>query len=350
MSIWDDAQTSLAGSHRYSDGISWTITTQGIPLGDTPTDNAAVALAAAVFGWLGDEIRIAALTTSVPVELLAAAVLTETVEELGLGDASLNYREELAGYETDNTTPSLVLAGCCGLRLSDARHIAGNVPFTTANLMTSPSLSLNCAAQLMAEAFPLTRLQPPTVASAFNERGGPMLDLNSMWRMASYDGDPNRITRYVQWFNASMLACNADATCYRDAASFSYAMARQPPSPSPGPPSEPATQWRKPESQAAIDAGMLVASDGHPSLVGIWALDDLTLSQIKGVANDFGSGAGLPLGYPVFAYPDRSGTNHIMTGADVQALYRAMRDFIAQVSMYDVGRAPSLPGQPVNAG
>jgi len=96
-----------------------------------------------------------------------------------------------------------------------------------------------------------------------------------------------------------------------------------------------------------MDAGMMTLCESNPSLSTIWALDETTTSQIGDVAKDAAAGLGLPLGMSVFAYPDRGGTARIMTSAEVQTLYRTMRDYVMGIVLYDTGRAPGLPGQPV---
>jgi len=107
------------------------------------------------------------------------------------------------------------------------------------------------------------------------------------------------------------------------------------------------TRYLKPESQAAIDAGMMTLCESNPSLSTIWSLDDVTLEQMTNLALGIGAGQGLPLGLSTFAYPDRNSVMRVMTPDEIQMLYRAMRDYVTGISLYDTNRSGALPGQPV---
>lgn len=83
---------------------------------------------------------------------------------------------------------------------------------------------------------------------------------------------------------------------------------------------------------AAILAGLGVTSTGTPALNATYALDQTTLDQIGSVARDAAAGLGLPGGGGTFIYPDASGTPHSFSSANVQDLYKAMRDYMFELN------------------
>jgi hypothetical protein len=97
---------------------------------------------------------------------------------------------------------------------------------------------------------------------------------------------------------------------------------------------------------AAWAAGCQIQSAAMPVLNTLWALDDTTLTEIGSVARDSAAGLGLPLGQAAFAYPDMHGNQVVCTPAQVQALYKALRDYVAVYTAFSSGRSPQPPPQP----
>lgn len=81
-----------------------------------------------------------------------------------------------------------------------------------------------------------------------------------------------------------------------------------------------------------LAGGIAITSTGTPAISGTYALDQLTLDQIGSVARDAGSGLGLPGDLTSFAYPDIDGAPHAFAAADIQHLYKAMRDLVFAMS------------------
>jgi hypothetical protein len=79
-------------------------------------------------------------------------------------------------------------------------------------------------------------------------------------------------------------------------------------------------------------SGLVVTSASTPPINATYGLDPVTLDQIGTVARDVSSGLGFPLGAPTFAYPDINGTLMSLSEQNVQDLYKAMRNYIAQVT------------------
>lgn len=98
-----------------------------------------------------------------------------------------------------------------------------------------------------------------------------------------------------------------------------------------------------------ISAGISVVSTAASSLNATYALDSITLDQIKGVANDAASGLGLPGGGSTFTYPDISGSPHDFTATQIQNIYKAMRDLLLQLNtqaaIEAAGGQPNWPAQ-----
>ena len=119
--------------------------------------------------------------------------------------------------------------------------------------------------------------------------------------------------------------------------------------------SAPAPLVLSPEQQAAqeldtrIAAGISVTSTSTPTLNATYALDAVTLDQIGSVARDAAAGLGLPGGATTFSYPDSTGTPHALSGAQVQALYKAQRDLLfalnTQAAVVAHGGEPTWPAQ-----
>lgn len=338
MSLWDEVRPTLSHAQRYADGLSWRFVGQGLLIGDqqSPAEGDR-GLVDDVFGLLGGDLRVAA--TVVPIELLAAFVCTE---------AEVNGRiipptaRNLPGFVDAEATPQLRLVGCAGLRLDIAQALGA-----TEEQMADPLTALETTATHIAAGWPETHFAPPMVASSFNA-SSVRFDTASPLRMASFDGDATRIGRFCTWFSTITTLCLGNSSNYAGAISFAEALLAMPPPAVPSVPSATTSIYRRPESQTAIDGGMMTVWGSNASLNTIWSLDSQTLNEIKGVANDASTPSlGLPGDLPVFVYPDRSGNPRMMTAGEVQSLYKAMRDFVLGIRMYDVGQSPSLPGQPV---
>lgn len=341
MSAWTDAQGGvLLTTHRYGDGASWGYVATGLVEGGSTTPvSSTPELIGEIFATFGDDLRSIARNEQVPIEFLVAAIAL-VAERVGTV-ISAHYIEYLDGYIGDDETPTLVFVGCTGLRLDYARAIMG--PVMARDYVADPNTAIAAAARHMLLNIRDTNFQPPMIASSYNA-DGLRYDATTRWRMANQP----QIDRFLGWFNAAVFAVVMNNTLAAGAPSFAATLATiTPPSP-PAPSGQVISQqFYRPESQAAMDAGMMTLCEHNPMLSAIWALDMITTNQIGSVAKDAAAGMGLPMSQPYFAYPDRNGTMRLMNAEEVQQLYRAMRDYIAGIMMYDTGRQENLPGQPV---
>jgi len=340
MSEWTDALAGpLLAQHRYGDGIAWAYVASGITEdGGGPRVNTQ-QLVDDVFDTFGADLRTASSNAAVPIELLVSAVCL--VAATHGATAAATHVQYIDGFESFETTPTLCYAGCTGLRWDRITQIVGST--TLEAYLADPQTAIDAAADHMLAAIPETRFQPPMMASAYNA-DGLRDDGTASWRMAQN----TQITNFVGWFNTAVHALQLDATPAGAAPSFmAELLTVGATTPLPPATTSQSTQYFKTESQAAVDAGMMTICESNTSLSTIWSLDDVTTTQMTNLALGVGPGQGLPLGGSTFSYPDRNRVMREMTPGEIQMLYRAMRDYITNIILYDTGHLPNLPGQPV---
>src|ERR1044072_907803 len=341
MTQWTDALAGgLLSTHRYADGVSWGYVATGLVENSATSPNAYTQeLIAEILGALGTDLRSVSEAEGMPLELLVVSVAL-LAERVGTASTT-DYVEYLPGFVNEEQTPGLAYAGCTGLRFDRVRSLMG--PISLASYLASPSTAITAAARHILSSISETKFQPPMVASAYNT-DGMRFDSTSRLRLSG----PEQIDRFLGWFNATVSALVANNSLAGTAPSFSAALSTMGPTvPLPPSTTNANQKYFRPESQAAIDAGMMTVCERNPTLSTIWSLDDVTTTQITNLALGVGAGQGLPLGQPAFAYPDRNRTMRLMNPDEVQKLYRAMRDYITAIILHDTGHSPSLPGQPV---
>jgi hypothetical protein len=344
MSTWSVSKDgALLASHRYADGVLWGYSATGLTENSAPPRTNTPDLVSDVFSTFGDALRETSIADDVPLEILVSSVCTFAAEAAGAAGAA-SYQRFLPGFVSEDQTPQLAFVGCTGLRFDYVRQSLGAV--SLADFMSTPSNAITAASRHILSRVPETHFQVPAIASAFNA-DGVRLDSTSRWRMANQD----QTDRFVAWFNTAVAAIQADPTLSgspQSAPTFTSVLTQVTPV-TPLPTLTATNPWNlsKPESVAAMSAGVMTICETNTSLSTIWALDTTTTEQISQVALAAGSGQGLPMGAPVFQYPDRAGVMKTMTSEEVQRLYRAMRDYVMAIVLYDTNRSPSLPGQPV---
>lgn len=340
MTAWSELpSTAFTGGLRYADGVSWNYSASGL-LQDAETSprTGTAETVADIFVAYGDDLRSVATDEQVPIELLVAAIAL--VAARTSVEAAATYIEYLDGFVSFETTPELCYAGCTGLRYDFVQAILGSSILPDAFLET-PITAMTAAARHMLTPIADTRFQPPLVASAYNT-DAMRYDVTSRWRLAQ----ETQIDNFVTWFNTAVAAIIADITLADGAPSFREALSTIQPAPVPTP--EPVTSaFIKPESLAAVDAGMMVMCEHNSALSAIWKVDDTALTEVGNAARDSGSGLGLPLGLSTFDYADLGGTVRTMNAAEVAQIYMAMRDYVAAIVLYDTDVEVALPGQPV---
>lgn len=346
MSAWSAAKDgALLASHRYADGVLWGYSATGLTENGAPPRANTPDLVSEVFATFGPDLRETSIADDIPLELLVSSVCAFAAEAAGAGGAA-SYQRFLPGFVSEDLTPQLAFVGCTGMRFDYVRQVLGAI--SLADYMSSPSNAITAASRHILSRVPETHFQVPAIAAAFNA-DGVRLDSASRWRMANQDSTD----RFVAWFNTSIAVLQADPTLAgspQSAPTFTAVLAQISPTDVLGPdPGAQLNQWNlvRPESVAAMTAGVMTICETNPSLSTVWALDKVTTDQIGALAKDVASGLGLPMGAEFFQYPDRAGVMRTMTADEVQKLYRAMRDYVLGIVYYDTGRTLSLPGQPV---
>lgn len=86
------------------------------------------------------------------------------------------------------------------------------------------------------------------------------------------------------------------------------------------------------EMTSKLAAGLAVTSTGTPAISATYALDPVTLDQIRALAGDAKMGLGFPGGASTFDYPDATGTPRTFNATSIVNLYKALRDYVAALN------------------
>jgi hypothetical protein len=159
-----------------------------------------------VWSWFGPEILAAASDHGVPVELLVAAICTESAGGTMDREACATARRQEPGWISDEETPSHVSVGCMQTLIETARRASPNNHNLTGADLLSPKVSIERGAAVMADDAWLSRYDPPLVAAAYNagnlyrETG-----TQNRWGLRCYPfGTGRYIDTFIAWFNDAM--------------------------------------------------------------------------------------------------------------------------------------------------
>ncbi len=200
----------------FSGGPRWALTPGGVELEGRPLPGATGPTTAIrrALDWFGDAFRATARETEVPVELLLATACTEV-----LGDVRRHATPEAAaralrlepGYTGDEATPHRISPGLMQTLISTAQQMMPELRVTREKLF-EPLWSIRAGALYIRAQAPLTQLDPPVVACAYNagavhEQTGTA----NHWRMRQYPiGQPDHADRFVIFFNHCFREFAAD--------------------------------------------------------------------------------------------------------------------------------------------
>jgi hypothetical protein len=187
--------------HAFEGGCQWRISAAGCEVrgfDGLPPANYVTGLTSAL-DVFAEPLAAASVEFSVPVELLAATMMTESNARPGA------VRKE-PGYVNDNKTPHRISFGLCQLLISTAREAMAN-PNIDRVWLASPANNLRAAAAYMKRQKPRTGFDPPKVACAYNAGGCyEQKGVNNRWRMRQYPiGTSEHADRFVRWFNAAWV-------------------------------------------------------------------------------------------------------------------------------------------------
>jgi hypothetical protein len=195
-------QTSLfAGltiDHRYKNSVIWRLAPDGIRIADAPPEVTPDALPTVARVWhdFGSAITRWANHYAVPIELILATICTESRGE----PAAVR---EAPGFVSDRVTPQQVSAGLMQLPLATAQEVLPNNRVTRQWLLDA-NHAIQAGTAYIARQKPLTALDPPKVACAYNS--GSLRWNNASgnrWKMRQFPRDTGEhADRFVAWFNA----------------------------------------------------------------------------------------------------------------------------------------------------
>lgn len=190
----------LVEPHSIFGSVSWRLQRKGVQIegGGIETTGGAPDSARRVWDAYGKAIGKSSEKYKVPVELLIAHILTET-----LGDSEMVRIEP--GYVSDNATPHRVSAGLNQMLISTAR-IAMDRPSIDRAWLQVPQNSIDAAAAYIARQSAKTNFDPPKVAAAVNSGAVIRNDSpDNRWKMRQFPFGTSEYTdRFVTWFNDAM--------------------------------------------------------------------------------------------------------------------------------------------------
>jgi hypothetical protein len=155
-----------------------------------------------------DHYQSAAKEFGVPVQLLMACSLTESVERTGVNPETCERQEP--GYISDEKTPNRVSYGLCQLLISTAREVMKDNTIGR-DWLNSPLNSLRACAAYMAKQSRVTAYDPVYAACAYNAGG--LYQNNgekNRWKLRQFPlGTANHADRFVEYYNAAVKILKA---------------------------------------------------------------------------------------------------------------------------------------------
>lgn len=195
---------------RFPGSVNWRVTPQGVDIqgaGFVPVSAAALARTKTYVDWYADYFRQAATETGVPVELLIACSLTESINDnpkTRMHENETCVREE-PGFISDEVTPHRISAGLCQLLISTARTAMKDKTIDRTWLL-NPANSIRACAAFMRDQGKLTGFDPVYAACAYNSGGlYEQKGEGNRWKLRQFPiGTGNHANRFVEYFTAAM--------------------------------------------------------------------------------------------------------------------------------------------------
>jgi LysM repeat protein len=185
----------------FSDGIRWRLTKEGVETEHVGIERTAGLPKTVTKIWENyyDEINKWAKHFDVPCVLIIATIATES-------GGKANARREEPGFISDEKTPHRVSVGLMQTLISTARAALNNKNIDAAWLII-PSNSIQAGTSYIAEQYPVTKLDPPKAACAYNAGGVyENKNPNNRWRMRQYPiGTSEHCDRFIKWFNDAVF-------------------------------------------------------------------------------------------------------------------------------------------------
>lgn len=220
-----DSLPLITRPHRvFSDSVAWALTPDGIAIDGAPPAGTP-GEPRTIRGLLAhDAVGPAVLRVSaeegVPVELVLAAIATESAGGRGIEQAIAARREE-PGFVSDEATPHRVSVGLMQTLISTAHSVMKDQAIDAAWLCV-PENAIRAGVGYIRRQAPRTRLDPPVVACAYNAGDVYYQDSpGNRWKMRQYPiGSGAHADRFVAFCTDAMRVLRADAPDLRGAPSF----------------------------------------------------------------------------------------------------------------------------------
>jgi len=185
----------------FSGGIRWRLTKEGVETEHIGIERTTGLPKTVTKIWenYSQDINKWAKHFDVPCVLIIATIATES-------GGKANARREEPGFISDEKTPHRVSVGLMQTLISTARATLHNKNIDAAWLRI-PSNSIQAGTSYIAEQYPVTKLDPPKAACAYNAGGVyENKNPNNRWRMRQYPiGTGEHCDRFIKWFNDAVF-------------------------------------------------------------------------------------------------------------------------------------------------
>jgi soluble lytic murein transglycosylase-like protein len=202
------ANGSLTEFHNHNGGIAWKLTTDGVFVENSGVERTPGTPTTVTRVWeqFHDPVNEWTSQYGVYCELILAVICTES------SGNSASRRNE-PGYVSDSATPGKVSLGLMQTLISTARE-ALNDPNIDGQWLLIPRNSIRAGTAYIRKQQPMTLLDPPKVACAYNAGGIHDNDgAENRWKMRMYPiGTSAHCDRFVKWFNDAVAALKTHAT------------------------------------------------------------------------------------------------------------------------------------------
>jgi len=199
---------TLTEFHGRPGGVRWKLTPDGVYVEGSGIERTSGAPLTVTRAWetYADAINRWVTEYEVYAELILATMCTETT-------CNPIARRNEPGWTNDDATPDRVSLGLMQTLISTARSVL-NRPTIDAAWLLVPENSIRAGTAYIAKQRPLTRLDPPLVACAYNagnvyDNAGPA----NRWKLRQFPiGTGEHCDRYVKWFNDAVAVLKEHAT------------------------------------------------------------------------------------------------------------------------------------------
>ena len=198
---------SLREFHGYRASVRWRLVSGGVEVEESGVERSRGTPVTATRVWdaYAADINRVARECRVPCHLVVATICTESA-----GNADAVRREP--GYVSDEKTPGRISAGLMQTLISTARETLSMS--LGRDFLLDPGGSILAGTSYIAKQAPITGLDPPLVAAAYNAgRLTPNDGVENRWKLLQYPiGTGKHVDRFVRFFNDAVAVLSTHAT------------------------------------------------------------------------------------------------------------------------------------------